>query len=46
MATTLNYRNFPADLLHRVKVEAAKKGVSQKELHIRALQEYLERRRG
>ena len=43
--TVLNIKDFPDDLHRKAKAEAALMGVSMKELIIRAIQEYLERRK-
>ena len=43
--TVLNIKDFPDDLHRKAKAEAALMGTSMKELIIRAIQEYLERRK-
>jgi len=43
MATTINLRDVPEDLHHRVRVQAAKEGTTIKGLIIRLLEEYLEK---
>jgi predicted HicB family RNase H-like nuclease len=42
----LNIKDFPDDLHRKAKSEAALMGISLKELIIRALTEYLEKKRG
>jgi predicted HicB family RNase H-like nuclease len=46
MATTINLRDVPEDFHRRAKVQAAKEGVSLKELIMRVLTEYLEKQGG
>jgi len=42
----LNIKDFPDDLHRQVKIQAAIMGISLKELTIRALREYLEKKKG
>ena len=42
----LNIKDFPEDLHRKAKSEAALMGISMKELIIRALTEYLKKKRG
>ena len=42
----MNIKDFPDDLHRKAKSEAALMGISLKELIIRALTEYLEKKRG
>ena len=42
----LNIKDFPDDLHRQVKIQAAIMGISLKELTIRALTEYLEKKKG
>jgi predicted HicB family RNase H-like nuclease len=42
----IQMRNFPADLHKRAKIQAAKEETTLKEIVIRALTEYLERKGG
>ena len=44
--TTINLRDFPENLHRKAKSEAALMGISLKELIIRALTEYLKKKRG
>ena len=44
--TILNIKDFPDDLHRKAKSEAALMGISLKELIIRALKEYLQKKRG
>jgi hypothetical protein len=43
--TTLNIKDFPDDLHRKAKAEAALMGISMKELIIRAITEYLKKKR-
>lgn len=43
---TIYLRDFPEDLRRKAKVRAAQEGISLKELTIRALKEYLKKKRG
>ena len=40
---SVNIRDFPEELHHRAKIQAAVEKISLKELMIKALSEYLER---
>ncbi len=42
----LNLRDFPEDLQRKAKAEAALMGITLKELIIRALTEYLKKKKG
>jgi predicted HicB family RNase H-like nuclease len=44
--STVFLRDFPEDLHRQAKSEAALMGISMKELIIRALTEYLEKKKG
>ncbi len=44
--TVVNIRDFPEDLHRKAKAEAALMGISLKELIIRALTEYLKKKKG
>jgi hypothetical protein len=46
LMVAVNIRDFPEDLHHKVKVQAAVERITFKDLLIRALREYLERRAG
>ena len=46
MPTTIYLRDFPENLQRKVKAEAALMGISMKELIIRALTEYLKKKKG
>jgi predicted HicB family RNase H-like nuclease len=43
---SVNIRDFPEELHHRAKIQAAVEKISLKELMIKALSEYLEREQG
>jgi predicted HicB family RNase H-like nuclease len=43
--TTINIKEFPEDLHRKAKAEAALMGISLKELIIRAITEYLKKKR-
>jgi len=42
----LNIKDFPSDLHRKAKAEAALMGISLKELIIRAITEYLKKKKG
>jgi hypothetical protein len=42
----MNLRNFPEELQHRAKVQAAVERMTLKDLVIKALEEYLKRKKG
>jgi len=44
--SNINLRDFPEDLHRQAKAKAALEGISLKELIIRALTEYLKKRKG
>ena len=44
--TTVNIRDFPDDLHRKAKAEAALEGISMKGLIIKAIEQYLERKKG
>jgi predicted HicB family RNase H-like nuclease len=44
--TTLNIKDFPDELHRKAKSEAALMGISMKELIIRAITEYLKKKKG
>ena len=44
--STINLRDFPEELHRKAKSEAALMGISLKELIIRALNEYLKKKKG
>jgi len=44
--TTINIKDFPEDLHRKAKAEAALMGISLKELIIRAITEYLKKKKG
>jgi predicted HicB family RNase H-like nuclease len=44
--TTINIKDFPEDLHRRAKSEAALMGISLKELIIRAITDYLKKKKG
>lgn len=46
MGKVIQMRDFPEDLHHRAKVQAAKEGITLEALIIRLLQEYLDRKGG
>ena len=46
MATTVYLRDFPEDLHRKAKAEAALMGISLKELVVRAITEYLKKKKG
>jgi len=43
MAKAIIIRNFPGDLHHRAKVQAAKEATTLKEIVIKALEQYLKK---
>ena len=43
--TTINIKGFPDDLHRKAKAEAALMGISMKELIIRAITEYLKKKK-
>jgi len=46
MGRVVMMKEFPADLHHRAKVQAAKEAITMKELFIKAVEEYLKKVRG
>ena len=44
--TTINIKDFPDDLHRKAKAEAALMGISLKEFIIRAMTEYLKKKKG
>lgn len=44
--SVLSIRNVPADLLRRLKVEAAETGTTMREVVLRVLREHVERKGG